>query len=229
MCHPAEKSKDANKCRDSTAHPGRFGELPLCPLTPHQCTLAWQAVETAAHRRDQLRVPTRRSGGQREVFGSKSRKRAQIRAVSEQLKAIKQNIENLSCDDLQKELHADRDLLLVDIREIQEWVDLGTIPGAKHVPRGMLEFWADPHGPYFRSFFDGARRTVLFCAAGGRSALAVQAMKEMGYENVAHLDPGFNGWKKEGRNVEATKHKSRWIRRGLLSRASDTPKEPDTD
>ena len=56
--------------------------------------------------------------------------------------------------------------------EIQERVDLGTIPGSVHVPRGMLEFWADPKSPYFRDYFEEDRRTILFCAGGGRSALA---------------------------------------------------------
>ena len=75
-----------------------------------------------------------------------------------------------------------------DIREIQEQVDLGTIPGARHAPRGMLEFWADPGGPYYRDWFEEDRRTVLFCAAGGRSALAVAALADMGFSNVAHLE-----------------------------------------
>ncbi|NIP16499.1 MAG: rhodanese-like domain-containing protein, partial [Pseudomonadales bacterium] len=90
----------------------------------------------------------------------------------------------------------DRDLLLLDIREIQERVDLGTIPGSVHVPRGMLEFWADPASPYFRDYFQEDRRTVVFCAGGGRSVLAVKALQDMGFTNVAHLEPGFGGWKK---------------------------------
>lgn len=155
------------------------------------------------------------------MWGSRSRQKKNILSISTVLQEIKKKIENLSCQELQAEMEADQDLLLLDIREIQEWVDLGTIPGSQHVPRGMLEFWADPHGPYFRNYFDSDRRTVLFCAAGGRSALAVQALKDMGYSNVAHLDPGFNGWKKEGRTIESTKQKTRWVRRRLFSKASE--------
>ena len=159
------------------------------------------------------------------MWGNRSRQKEKIQSVSTTLQELKREIQNLSCEELQTEMEYDQNLLLVDIREIQEWVDLGTIAGSQHVPRGMLEFWADPHGPYFRNYFDSDRRTVLFCAAGGRSALAVKTLKEMGYSNVAHLDPGFNGWKKEGREVESTKQKTRWIRRRLFSQGSEDPEE----
>jgi len=102
---------------------------------------------------------------------------------------------------------------LLDIREIQERVDLGTIPGALHAPRGMLEFWADPASVYFRDWFRENRRTVLFCAAGGRSALAVKALRDMGFKDVAHLEVGFDGWREGGEVVEDVGATSRWIRR----------------
>ncbi len=127
--------------------------------------------------------------------------------------AAKQRIQNLSIADLKREQAEQTDLLLVDIREIQERVDLGTIPGAQHVARGMLEFWADPSSEYFRTFFQPERRTVLFCAGGGRSALAADALQQMGYTNVAHLDVGFSGWKAAGEPVEDVSQTSRWVRR----------------
>ena len=136
-----------------------------------------------------------------------------IRSIFESVQAAKQRIENLSVEALEKEMGADPDLLLLDIRELQERVDLGTIPGAKHVPRGMLEFWADPASPYFRDYFREDRRTVLFCAGGGRSALAADALHEMGFQNVAHLEPGFGGWQKAGEPVEDVQSTSRWVRR----------------
>ena len=104
-------------------------------------------------------------------------------------------------------------MLLLDVREIQERVDLGTIPGALHAPRGMLEFWADPASVYYRDWFREDRRTVLFCAAGARSALAVQALKDMGFTDVAHLEVGFNGWREAGEAVEDVSATSRWVRR----------------
>ena len=65
----------------------------------------------------------------------------------------KSNIENLSVDQLKAEMADNQDLLLIDIREIQETIDLGTIPGAIHCARGMLEFWASPASPYYRDYF----------------------------------------------------------------------------
>lgn len=122
-------------------------------------------------------------------------------------------IENLGIEELKAELERSPELLLVDLREIQERVDLGTIPGSKHVPRGMLEFWADPKSPYFRNWFDENRRTIVFCAGGGRSVLAVLALQQMGFKDVAHLDPGFNGWQNAGEPVEDVRATSRWVRR----------------
>ena len=126
---------------------------------------------------------------------------------------VKKELENLSLEDLDRELTDREDLLLLDIREIQEYVDLGTIPSAINAPRGMLEFWADPASPYYRDYFTEDKRVVLFCAGGGRSAFAAKALKEMGYADVAHLEPGFNGWVESGRDVEDTSTKARWMRK----------------
>ena len=126
---------------------------------------------------------------------------------------VKKHVENLSVADLKAELGAPN-VLLADIREIQERVDLGTIPGAKHAPRGMLEFWADPQSPYYRDWFEEDKRIVLFCAGGGRSALAAKALMDMGFKNVAHLESGFTGWQQAGETIEDVSATSRWVRRG---------------
>lgn len=136
-----------------------------------------------------------------------------IKAVWDAVTEIKKNIENLSVDTLTAEIEANPDLLLVDLRELQECVDRGTIPGARNVPRGMLEFWADPSSPYYRDYFREQRRTVVFCAGGGRSAFAVKALLDMGFADVAHLEAGFGGWEKAGHAIEDVKSKSRWVRR----------------
>ena len=136
-----------------------------------------------------------------------------IKRIFSIVEDVKRGIENLSIEDLKAELD-DPELLLADIREIQERVDLGTIPGSKHVPRGMLEFWADPASPYHRDWFDREdKRVVLFCAGGGRSALAAKALLEMGFTNVAHLEAGFTGWQQAGEDVEDVGATSRWVRR----------------
>ena len=136
-----------------------------------------------------------------------------IRNIFAEVQAVKREIENLTIEQLKSEREENPDLLLLDIREIQERVDLGTIPGALHAPRGMLEFWADPASVYFRDWFREDRRTVLFCAAGGRSALAVKALRDMGFSDVAHLEAGFDGWQKAGESVEDVRATSRWVRR----------------
>lgn len=112
----------------------------------------------------------------------------------------KARVENLTVDQVAEEL--DRgDVVLIDLREQNERELHGVIPGAIHAPRGMLEFWADPTIPLHRAEFDPNRRTIVHCAAGGRSALAANALKEMGYGNVAHLEGGFEAWKAAGRLV----------------------------
>ncbi len=136
-----------------------------------------------------------------------------ITNISAQVRAVKRDIENLTIEQFKSDCGRNPDLLLLDIREIQERVDLGTIPGALHAPRGMLEFWADPESVYYRDWFREDRRTVLFCAAGGRSALAVKALRDMGFKDVAHLEAGFNGWREAGEPVEDVRSTSRWVRR----------------
>ena len=81
---------------------------------------------------------------------------------------------------------------LIDIREKGELDKTGRIENSNHIPRGMLEFWLDPEGPYFKSGkIDINKEMVLFCAGGLRSALAAKSLKEMGFEKVSHIDGGF--------------------------------------
>ena len=136
-----------------------------------------------------------------------------IKNIFESVNAEKASIENLNVDQLKAEIADDPNLLVVDLRELQERVDLGTIPGSKHVPRGMLEFWADPASPYYRDYFLENARIVVFCAGGGRSVLAVKALEDMGFTSVAHLEPGFGGWQKADQPVEDVSKTSRWVRR----------------
>jgi rhodanese-related sulfurtransferase len=114
----------------------------------------------------------------------------------------KGRIENLSPAAVAAEVETG-DVLLVDLREAEELRQNGRIPGAIHAPRGMLEFYADPTSAYHQSAFDPEARTVLYCASGGRSALAADALQTLGYTRVAHLDGGLKGWKEAGLPVEA--------------------------
>jgi len=138
-----------------------------------------------------------------------------IKNVFAETDALKARITNLSVDDLKarQAAIASGEVLLIDLREIQELIELGTIPGAKHVPRGMLEFWADPSSPYARNFFAEDKPIVVFCAGGGRSVYATLALLDMGFKDVAHLDPGFNGWKAAGGAVQDFAATSKWVKR----------------
>ncbi|MCX7247432.1 MAG: rhodanese-like domain-containing protein [Burkholderiales bacterium] len=96
----------------------------------------------------------------------------------------------------------DSTVQIVDIRDIRELVD-GTVLGAFHAPRGMLEFWVDPASPYHKPLFaDESREFILFCGAGWRSALAAKALQDMGMRNVAHIDGGWAAWVKQGAPTE---------------------------
>ena len=81
---------------------------------------------------------------------------------------------------------------LIDIREKGELDKTGRVKNSNHIPRGMLEFWLDTEGPYFKSGkLDLNKEIILFCAGGLRSALAAKSLTEMGFENVSHIDGGF--------------------------------------
>ena len=95
------------------------------------------------------------------------------------------------------------DVVLVDIRDIRELQRDGKVPGAFHCPRGMLEFWIDPTGSYYKPVFGQDKKFVFFCAGGLRSALAAQTAQHMGLKPVAHIQGGFGAWKKAGGPVEA--------------------------
>ena len=113
----------------------------------------------------------------------------------------KQRVENLTPDQVAAEVEK-QGAVLFDLREPDERAQNGAIPGAIGAPRGMLEFWADPASPYHRPEFDLGKRTILYCASGGRSALGAETLQQLGYTNVAHLDGGFRGWQEAGRPVE---------------------------
>ncbi len=91
--------------------------------------------------------------------------------------------------------------LVVDVREAPE-IEAGMIPGALHVPRGMLEFCADPESDFHLPAFRFDRPVVLYCGIGERSALAGRTLLEMGYTRVLNL-PSFDEWVLEGRPVAA--------------------------
>jgi rhodanese-related sulfurtransferase len=104
--------------------------------------------------------------------------------------------------DLQKK---NPDLILIDIRDIRELKKTGKILGAKHMPRGMLEFWLDPESPYYKKEISPDVTKVLYCASNWRSALATKSIQEMGFKNVCHVRGGFQAIIDEGYETEDVK------------------------
>ena len=95
----------------------------------------------------------------------------------------------------------ERDAMLVDVRDGREVETTGKAKGAVNVARGMLEFRADPESPYHQDVFRKDRPVILYCASGGRSALAGKTMKDLGYGEVYNLG-GFKEWAENGGDVE---------------------------
>ena len=91
---------------------------------------------------------------------------------------------------------------LIDIRDAAELQRLGRIENSYHISRGLLEFSIHPESAFvINQKLDLNKETVLFCAAGGRSALAAKTLKEMGFENVSHVEGGFGLMKNSGFKV----------------------------
>ena len=109
----------------------------------------------------------------------------------------KRVITSISVDDAITR-HTDAKDVFIDIRDIRELQREGTIPGAFHAPRGMLEFWADPQSPYHKSVFATDKTIILFCASSWRSALAAKTLQDMGMTNIIEMNGGFTAWRKAG-------------------------------
>ncbi|MCE2890362.1 MAG: rhodanese-like domain-containing protein [Hyphomonadaceae bacterium] len=112
-------------------------------------------------------------------------------------RSAEQHVEVLPVEQIQRLLH-EEDIVLVDVREKDELRREGTIPGAFHAPRGLLEFWIDPASPYAKTIFAQPALFVFFCAKGGRSALAAEVASRMGIARVCHMAGGFDAWSKGG-------------------------------
>jgi rhodanese-related sulfurtransferase len=109
-------------------------------------------------------------------------------------------VPRISFADVQEKMGAD-DVLVVDVRDAPELEKTGKIAGAIHVPRGMLEFRADPESPYHDQSFAKDKTVILYCGSGGRSALSGQALKELGYAEVYNLG-AFKDWVDNGGAVD---------------------------
>ena len=124
-----------------------------------------------------------------------------IKSSQQLVKEAQNSIETLNSKDVKK-LVENNEITLIDVRDIRELWKEGTIENSKHIPRGMLEFWLDPESTYYKANkIQNLKKMVLFCALGWRSALATKSLVDMGFQNVAHVDGGFDALKKSGLKV----------------------------
>ena len=100
-----------------------------------------------------------------------------------------------------REMVAQGNALVVDVRDAPEVEKSGKVAGAIHVSRGMLEFRADPESPYYDKNFSKDKVLILYCASGGRSALSGKVLKDMGYERVYNVG-AFKDWEESGGAIE---------------------------
>ena len=124
-----------------------------------------------------------------------------IKSSQTLVEEAQRNIETLSPNEA-KSLYEKKEITFIDVRDIRElWKD-GTIENSKHIPRGMLEFWLDPESSYYKTNkIKDMKKMVLFCALGWRSALATKSLVDMGFNNVAHVDGGFDALKNSGLKI----------------------------
>ena len=114
-----------------------------------------------------------------------------IKTVKQLVDDAMKVVKTIKPEEVKKLLEENQDNLLIDIRDIRELWKSGTVDGAKHIPRGMLEFWLDPESPYYKPELKPELTKILFCASNWRSALASKSLMDMGFDNVVHVEGGF--------------------------------------
>jgi rhodanese-related sulfurtransferase len=120
--------------------------------------------------------------------------------VQQMLAAAEAVVPRISAEEA-KALIGREDVLVLDVREPDEVAASGKVPGALTIPRGLLEFRADPASPLHDAKFDRAKTIIAYCASGGRSALALKTLRDMGYPDVRNLG-AFKAWVDAGGAIE---------------------------
>ena len=121
-------------------------------------------------------------------------------SVKELLAVANSTVPRITPEDAAR-LMAQGNVLVVDVRDPSELQSSGKIQGAINVSRGMREFRGDPDSPYHDKAFDRGKTVILYCASGGRSALAGKTLQDLGYADVGNLG-AFKDWAEGGRAVE---------------------------
>ena len=114
-----------------------------------------------------------------------------VKSIQTLVTEAMQEIKTINADEAFKMVE-DNNCNLIDIREARELEKTGSVQNSVHISRGMMEIFLDPNSAYFQQGkLDPNKEMVLFCAGGVRSALAVKALQNMGYEKVSHIEGGF--------------------------------------
>ena len=114
-----------------------------------------------------------------------------IKSIQTLVSEAMQEIKTINADEALKMVE-ENNCNLIDIRDASELESAGKVENSVHVPRGVLEIYMDPNSALFKQgVLDQNKEMVLFCAGGVRSALAVKALKNMGYEKISHIEGGF--------------------------------------
>jgi rhodanese-related sulfurtransferase len=111
----------------------------------------------------------------------------------------RQTVPEVSASEVHERMQRGELAILVDVREPDEWAK-GHVQGAVHIPRGLMEWKADPTTPnHDPALVENADRpVVVMCASGGRSLLAAKVLRDMGYQDVSSLAGGFTDWSSAG-------------------------------
>ena len=119
------------------------------------------------------------------------------------LEEARKNVPEVTAAETKERLDRGEVDLILDVREPEEWAK-GHIPGAVHAVRGMLEWYADPTSPYAKGEITSKQdgRVVVHCSHGGRSLLAADMLKKMGYKNVWSMAGGWKAWNEAGAAIE---------------------------
>ena len=114
-----------------------------------------------------------------------------VKSIQALVSEAMQEIKTINADEAFK-MTEENNCNLIDIREAKELEKTGSVENSVHISRGMMEIFLDPNSAFFQQGkLDQNKEMVLFCAGGARSALAVKALQNMGYEKVSHIEGGF--------------------------------------
>ncbi|WP_023648693.1 rhodanese [Candidatus Pelagibacter ubique] len=114
-----------------------------------------------------------------------------VKSIQTLVSEAMQEIKTINADEAFKMVE-ENNCNLIDIREASELENTGSVENSVHISRGMMEIFLDPSSAFFQQGkLDQNKEMVLFCAGGVRSALAVKALHNMGYEKVSHIEGGF--------------------------------------